>query len=66
MLSALEEAPFVLQGPKPLIPPPAWEAYWLPGELELRRRRRLRAALAEEAADGVDREDGEADGERAR
>lgn len=33
MLSALEETPFVLQGPKPLIPPPAWEAYWLPGAL---------------------------------
>ena len=33
MLSALEEAPFVLQGPKPPIPPPAWEAYWLPGAL---------------------------------
>ena len=28
MLLALEEAPFVLQGPKPPIPPGAWEAHW--------------------------------------
>ena len=28
MLLALEEAPFVLQGPKPPIPPSAWESSW--------------------------------------
>lgn len=31
MLLALEEAPFVLQGPKPPIPPSAWESSWLLG-----------------------------------
>ena len=28
MFLALEEAPFVLQGPKPPVPPPAWESAW--------------------------------------
>jgi len=28
MFLALEEAPFVLQGPKPTIPPAAWESTW--------------------------------------
>jgi hypothetical protein len=35
MLLALEEAPFVLQGPKPLIPPSAWEANWMFGLIAL-------------------------------
>ena len=29
MLLAAEEIPFVLQGPKPPIPPGAWENYWV-------------------------------------
>jgi hypothetical protein len=35
MFLALEEAPFVLQGPKPLIPPSAWEANWALGLIAL-------------------------------
>lgn len=35
MLLALEEAPFVLQGPKPPIPPSVWEAYGLLGLVAL-------------------------------
>ena len=35
MLLALEEAPFVLQGPKPPIPASAWEAYGLMGLVAL-------------------------------
>jgi hypothetical protein len=35
MFLALEEAPFVLQGPKPTIPPAAWESYWGSGLLAL-------------------------------
>ena len=35
MLLALEEAPFVLQGPKPPIPPSDWEAYGLLGLVAL-------------------------------
>lgn len=31
MFLALEEDPFVLQGPKALIPPSAWESHWLLG-----------------------------------
>ena len=35
MFLALEEAPFVLQGPKPTIPPAAWESYWALGLIAL-------------------------------
>jgi hypothetical protein len=35
MILALEEAPFVLQGPKPPIPPTAWESYWALGLIAL-------------------------------
>jgi hypothetical protein len=35
MFLALEEAPFVLQGPKPIIAPSAWEAYWALGLIVL-------------------------------
>jgi len=35
MFLALEEAPFVLQGPKPTIPPAAWESYWGSGLIAL-------------------------------
>ena len=35
MILALEEAPFVLQGPKPTIPPAAWESYWALGLIAL-------------------------------
>lgn len=35
MLLALEEAPFVLQGPKPTIPPSAWESHWALGLIAL-------------------------------
>jgi len=35
MFLALEEAPFVLQGPKPAIPPAAWESYWGSGLIAL-------------------------------
>ena len=35
MFLALEEAPFVLQGPKPAIPPSAWESHWALGAAAL-------------------------------
>jgi hypothetical protein len=35
MFLALEEAPFVLQGPKPTIPPSAWESNWALGLIAL-------------------------------
>jgi hypothetical protein len=35
MFLALEEAPFVLQGPKPIIAPAAWESYWPLGLIAL-------------------------------
>ena len=35
MFLALEEAPFVLQGPKPIIAPAAWESYWAIGLIAL-------------------------------
>ncbi len=35
MFLALEEAPFVLQGPKPPIPPSAWESNWALGLIAL-------------------------------
>ena len=35
MILALEEAPFVLQGPKPTIPPAAWESTWAFGLIAL-------------------------------
>ena len=35
MFLALEEAPFVLQGPKPTIPPATWESYWALGLIAL-------------------------------
>ena len=35
MFLALEEAPFVLQGPKPIIAPAAWESYWPLGLITL-------------------------------
>jgi hypothetical protein len=35
MFLALEEAPFVLQGPKPIIAPSVWEAYWALGLIVL-------------------------------
>ena len=35
MFLALEEAPFVLQGPKPIIAPAAWASYWPLGLIAL-------------------------------
>jgi hypothetical protein len=35
MFLALEEAPFVLQGPKPIIAPTVWESYWALGLIAL-------------------------------
>jgi hypothetical protein len=35
MILALEDAPFVLQGPKPTIPPAAWESTWAFGLIAL-------------------------------
>jgi hypothetical protein len=35
MFLALEEAPFVLQGPKPMMPPSAWESNWALGLVAL-------------------------------